>query len=202
MQTRTKRQKQVLEYLTQFINERGYEPSYQQIARALGIKSKGAIAKHIDALESQGLIIRTRENGSFKIELASQESLTDSACRIEWVDSVQDDKNTREALIISKLLVKEVSVTKIRAFEMTDDSMLDEGIRAGDIVLIEKRDFARDRDLVLARLEKNEVLLRRYYRQGADIELRPSNGTFESITHPADKLSLIGVYKSLLRPIG
>jgi repressor LexA len=56
MQARTRRQKEILSYITEFIENRGYEPSYQQIAKHFQIASKSAIAKHIAALEEQGLI--------------------------------------------------------------------------------------------------------------------------------------------------
>ena len=69
---RTKRQREIFDYIKSFIENRGYEPSYQQIAKHFHIASKSAIAKHIAALEQQGLVIRSRENGSFSLQIASK----------------------------------------------------------------------------------------------------------------------------------
>ena len=61
MQTRTRRQKEVLDFITRYIDSHGYEPSYQIIARHIGVSSKAGIAKHIRALEAQGCIARRSE---------------------------------------------------------------------------------------------------------------------------------------------
>ena len=63
MQPRTRRQREILDFITEFINERGHIPSYQQIARKFKIASKSAIAKHIAAMEKQGILQRRREDG-------------------------------------------------------------------------------------------------------------------------------------------
>src|SRR5688572_1108827 len=87
MQARTRRQREILDYITVFIEKRGYEPSYQQIAKHFQIASKSAIAKHIVALEEQGLIARRRENGSFSLQLNPKKTVAnDSVCPIEWLD--------------------------------------------------------------------------------------------------------------------
>ena len=86
MQPRTKRQKEILEYISNFIETRGYKPSYQQIAKHFRLASKAAVAKHIAALEKQGLISRRRENGSFSLELYPKVVITDLVCQIEWLE--------------------------------------------------------------------------------------------------------------------
>ena len=86
MQPRTRRQREVLDYITTFIEERGYEPSYQQIARHFRIASKSAIAKHIAALENQGLLSRQRENGSFGLQVKQKESVSESVFDLEWLE--------------------------------------------------------------------------------------------------------------------
>ncbi len=204
MQTRTKRQHEVLEYITDFINQRGYEPSYQQIARAIGVRSKGAIAKHIEALEKQGLISRKHENGSFSIDLIPQDSLTNSVCRIDWIcDNASPDESieSKDPFFLPKSILGASPRKRLSAFLVTDDSMLDEHICAGDIALIEERAFARDRDRVVALIDKKGAVLNRFYRQGANIELRPSNDKYEAIIVPADQIEIIGVFRGLLRPL-
>ena len=203
MQTRTKRQHEVLEYITDFINERGYEPSYQQIARAIGIRSKGAIAKHIVALENQGFISRTRESGSFGIELLPENSIGDSVFRIEWLEFKGQSENARdsESLIVPKSMVGSISPKNLRAFRVPNDAMLNDHICERDIALVENRDFARDRDCVVALVDKTRAVIKKFYRRGADIELRPANDNYKAIILPADRVEILGIFRGLIRPI-
>ena len=82
MQPRTQRQKEILDYITRFIERHGYEPSYAQIARHFGISSKATIAKHIEALERRGLISRRRTNGAFALDVQVAEPESDALCEV------------------------------------------------------------------------------------------------------------------------
>jgi len=206
MQPRTRRQRDVLEYITRYIEKHGYEPSYQQIAWQLGISSKAGIAKHIKALENQGLISRRRENGCFKLELRSISSLSESVSLIEWIDlpkseSPADDWEN-EPLFVPNFMLGFQSSDRLCAFRVRNDSMLDEHICEGDVVLIEKRSYARDGDIVLAVTPNNRVVLKKYFRDGAKIELRPANPNHVSIILTADKITVHGVLRGVLRPFG
>ena len=202
MQPRTKRQREVLEYITSFIEEKGYEPSYQQIARHFRIASKSAIAKHVKALENQGLLSRSRENGSFALNILPKNSIVESVCEIKWLEipfPEHLEKWELEPLYLPKFLVDYASQDRLKAFRVQNDAMLDEHICEGDIVLIEKRGYARDGDIVVVFIENIRVVLKKYFRHGANVELRPANEAYHSIHSPADKISIQGVVRGLLR---
>jgi repressor LexA len=205
MQTRTKRQKEILEYITHYIKTHQYEPSYQQIARHFGVKSKAGIAKHISALETQGLLSRRRENGSFSIELHQNKSISEMTHEILWLDvkeaDLSPDDLEDEALFVPYFLLGYTSPEKIRAFRVRDNSMLDEQICEGDIALIEKKSFARDGDCVVGLISKKEIVLKKFYRDGANIELRSANETYETMRNSADNVEVLGIYRGLLRPM-
>src|SRR5437870_12542468 len=80
MLPRTQRQKEVLDYITRFLAKHGHEPSYAQIARNFGVKSKATIAKHISALEKRGLIRREHEEERFTLAVIVEEALADAVC--------------------------------------------------------------------------------------------------------------------------
>lgn len=205
MQPRTRRQREVLDYITSFIEEKGYEPSYQQIARHFRISSKSAIAKHIAALETQGLLSRQRDNGSFGLQINSKVSVSEAVFAIDWLklpfQKDEEDDLEAEILYVPQFLLGNYLPDRICAYQVKNDAMLDEHIVEGDIVLIEKRTYARDGDLVVAIIEENKAALKKYYRDGANIELRPANENFQSIFVSADKISIEGVVRGLLRPI-
>ena len=205
MQPRTKRQKEILEYISNFIETRGYKPSYQQIAKHFQLASKAAVAKHIAALEKQGLISRRRENGSFSLELFPKKGITDLVCQIEWLELPSttrfNDDLSDETLLVPTFLIGFHKPEKLCAFRVQNDSMLDEHICEGDIALIEKRSFARDGDIVVSLINRDRVILKRIFRDGANIELRPSNNNYEAIKISADKVEIKGIYRGLIRPI-
>lgn len=205
MQPRTKRQKEILEYISNFIEERGYKPSYQQIAKHFRLASKAAVAKHITALEKQGLISRRRENGSFNLEIFPKEVASDLVCQIEWLelpDSLRFlDDFCDETLLVPTFLLGFNKPEKLCAFRVQNDAMLEEHICEGDIALIEKRAFARDGDIVVSVVGGDRVILKRLYRDGANLEFRPSNENYEAIKVPADKVEIKGIYRGLIRPL-
>lgn len=204
MQPRTKRQREVFEYINSFIKERGYEPSYQQIARHFHIASKSAIAKHIAALERQGLLSRSRENGSFGLLIRPKSSLGEAVCEINWLD-VPSSGGFKEdweeaSIFIPKLLIGLSEPEKVCAFRVRNDSMSEENILEGDIALIEKRTFARDGDCVLVLIENEQIAMKQFYRDGANIELRPANKNYQTIRLSAEKVQIKGIFRALLRP--
>jgi repressor LexA len=205
MQPRTKRQREILDYITHFIEEHGYEPSYQQIARRFRIASKSAIANHIAALERQGLILRHHENGCFNLQIRPKAATDTSVCEIPWLDVPENkifaEEWEQSPLFVSRFLLGFLQPEKIRAFRVRNDSMIEDHICEGDVALIEERFFARDGDCVVALVDKERVALKRFYRDGAEIELRPANKNYPVLRLPANKVLVKGVFRALLRPL-
>ena len=200
MQTRSRRQREILDYLIEFVESHGFEPSYQQIARHCGLNSKGGVARHIEALEKQGLVKRHRTNGSFRLEVLPESVIRDHISEVEWLetpDSPSGDGNG--PLFVPKSLLGFLSAAKVRGMVVPDNAMADEHILEGDIAIIECRSFARDGDCVAALVHKQGLRLGNYFRKGSSIELRPSNRSYEPVKVQADKLEVLGLYRGLLR---
>lgn len=204
MQPQTRRQKQVLEIITRYIKNHGHKPSYQQIARDLGVSSKAGIAKHIQSLEEQGLLMRRNEDGKFSLTLRPEELLSKAVCEIEWLDVPKNEDLAEdwesEPLFVPQFMLGYQDEARIRAFRVTDDSMLDAHICEGDVVLVEKRAYARDGDIVVAVIPNRRAVLKQYFRDGAKVELRPANPNYETIILSADKVEVCGTLYSVLRP--
>lgn len=205
MQARTRRQKEVFDYIKQYIEKYGNEPSYQMIARHLGVSSKAGIARHIKALETQGLIKRRRENGSFWLDLGQENLMSKVICEIEWLDIpkletfVEDWEN--EPLFVPKFLLGYQEPERLRAFRVPDDAMREKHICEGDVALIEKRSYARDGSIIVALFENKQVFFKQIFRLGAYIELRSANEIYETLKIPANKIEILGIYHGLLRPL-
>lgn len=205
MHPRTKRQKEILEYITTFIATRGYKPSYREIADHFNLASKAAVAKHIESLEKQGLISRRRENGSFGLQIQPKEAAVDLVCEIEWLEvprtSRMLDDYSDEAVLIPSFLLGFYKPERLAAFVVPNDAMLDDHIREGDIALVERRTFARDGDIVVAIINSERAVLKRIFRSGAEVELHPANGNYEVIRIGADSVEVIAIFRGLIRPL-
>lgn len=206
MQPRTKRQREVLDYIASFIEDRGYKPSYQQIARHFQIKSKSAVAKHIVALENQGLLSRYTNTGSFSLQVRPKNLIEEAVCEIQWIEipfkDVLPEDFENEPVYVPKFLLGNIAPERIRVFRVRNDVMSGEHICEGDVAIIEKRAYARDGDIVLALIKKKQIELKMYFRRGANVELRASHPSDGASELAADHIEIQGILRGLLRPVG
>ena len=209
---RTQRQKEVYDYLVSFLERRRYIPTYSQIAKHIGVKSRATVAKHLKALERLGLIKIIWLNGSFTIEIVRPDPVpSDLLCEIPMagfiaaghpIEAVGDSIEVlrdRETISVPRFMLGRVNPEKVYAVRVQGDSMIDEHICDGDIALIEHRLEARDGEIVVALVNESSATLKRLYRRGAEVELRPSNSGHESIRVPASNVRIQGIFRGLLR---
>ena len=205
MLPRTQRQKEILDYITRFLERHGHEPSYAQIARNFGVSSKATIAKHITALEKRGLIKRHHEDGSFGLAVKVEEAPSDAVCEVALLGRIAagapiDAINDMEMICVPRFLLGRVRPERVYALRVKGDSMIDEHICDGDIALIENRTEARDGEIVVALVDGARATLKRLFRFGPEVELRPANSQVESIRLPASQVLIQGIFRGLLRP--
>lgn len=206
MPARTKRQREILDYIVQYIEDRGHQPSYQQIANHFKLASKGGIAKHIKLLEQQGLISRHGENGEFNLQLQTGKLKAEEAVtELQWaqIPEMNDEKFDfdYQPIFVQKSFLGFRSSHDLRLFRIIDEAMSGENICFGDFTIIEKRTNFRDGDMVMAIISGKKSVLRKFYRDGAFIELRPANNFYDIIRLAANKIDVRGVYRGLLRPL-
>ena len=205
MQPRTQRQKEILEYITRFIGRHGYEPSYAQIARHFGVSSKATIAKHIEALERRGLLSRQRADGAFGLSVQVEDA-GDATYEVPLLGRIAagaplDAVEDAEAITVPRFLLGSVRPSDVYALRVTGDSMIDEHICDGDIALIENRTEARDGEIVVALVEGARATLKRLFRFGPEVELRPANSNLRPIRLHASRVQVQGIFRGLLRPV-
>lgn len=205
MLPRTQRQKEILDYITRFIERHGYEPSYAQIARYFGVSSKATIAKHIGALERRGLLSRSREDGAFNLSVKVEDAPSDAVCEVPLLGQIAagaplDTVAVAEQITVPRFLLGRVRPERVYALRVAGDSMIDEHICDGDIALIENRTEARDGEIVVALVDGSRATLKRLYRFGQQIELRPANSQLAPIRLHAAQVSVQGIFRGLIRP--
>jgi repressor LexA len=201
----TKRQREVYDFISEFVQRNSYTPSYQEIGDGLGLTSLATVHKHITNLEKKGLLNRDY-NRSRSIDLLPPKGRLKQAMavntgmvlpllgRIAAGQPIEAVERPETISLADFVRSKEVFVLEVRG-----DSMQDEAILDGDYVLVEKTKVAHKGDIVVALVENSDATLKRFYREGDRVRLQPSNAKMKPIIVPAADVQIQGRVIGVLR---
>src|SRR5881394_2317594 len=184
----TKRQREILDFLNDFIQQHGYAPSLEEIGRRFGLSSLATVHKHLTNLQDKGFIKRAW-NRSRAVELPMLGYVA-AGVPIEAVVG-------SETIAVPEDLVgkRDTYVLRVRG-----DSMIDEQIRDGDFVVVEDRKTAENGEMVIALLHGSDVTLKKFYREpGGKIRLQPANAAMQPIFADPDQVQIQGVVVGVMR---
>jgi len=201
----TRRQRQVYEFISEFVQKNQYSPSFDEIRLGIGLNSLATVHKHISNLEKKGLLTRDYNRsrsidllppkGKFKQAMAVNTGLVlPLVGRIAAGQPIEAIETPETISLADFVRSKEVFVLEVRG-----DSMRDEAILDGDYVLIEKVKTAQNGDIVVALVEATDATLKRFYHEGESIRLQPSNASMKPIIVPAQSVQLQGRVIGVLR---
>jgi repressor LexA len=199
----TKRQKQVLDFIARFQDENGYCPSYEEIAHGLDLASLATVHKHISALENKSYLKRGF-NQSRSLELAPkylQEQRRTRPLEVPLLGRIAagspvESVEQRETLNFADF----AGNGNTFALEVRGNSMIEDHICDGDLILLEKVSQVRDGDIVVALVGGSETTLKRFYREAGDqIRLQPANAALKPIIVSARDVQIQGRLLAVLR---
>ncbi len=195
----TRRQKEVIDFLSGFTQKNGYSPSYEEIASGLGLSSLATVHKHITNLQNKGLLQRAH-NRSRSIDVLPVRSGKKGSDRLPLLGRIAAGKpveaiETAESISLSDI----IGNREVFALEVRGDSMRDEHIVSGDYVLVERTRTAREGEIIVALVDGSDATLKRFYREGSMIRLQPSNTEMAPIFAPAANVSIQGKVLGVLR---
>jgi repressor LexA len=195
----TRRQKEVIDFLTGFTQKNGYSPSYEEIAQGLGLNSLATVHKHITNLQNKGMLQRAH-NRSRSIDVLSPRAQRRPTDRLPLMGRIAAGQpveavETAETISLSEI----VGNREVFALEVRGDSMRDEHIVNGDYVLVERTSTAREGEIVVALVDGSDATLKRFYREGNMIRLQPSNAEMSPIYAPAESVAIQGKVLGMLR---
>ena len=202
----TRRQKEILDFISEHISARGYAPSLGEIGRRFGLNSPATVHKHLQNLEEKGLI-RRDSNRSRAIELCgAHESETDTvseagAVTLPLLGRIAAGRPIQALPTPESMDVPSFLAGKGRTYvlRVCGDSMIDEQIRDGDYVIVENRQDASDGQIVVALIGAEEVTLKLFYREKDGVRLQPANVNMSPIFVRDGEFSLQGVVIGVLR---
>jgi repressor LexA len=202
MKDLTEKQRGILEYIYAFTQNQGYPPTIREIADRFEITPKGAY-DHLKAIEKKGYI-KCEKNRSRAIDIlrmpdGSLPATAESTVRIPLVGRVAAgtpilaEENIEEYLTFPKAMVKDENIFALR---VQGDSMVEAGIRDGDIAVIKKANTADNGDIVVALID-DEATLKYFYKEKTRIRLEPANAKYRPIytTHAMILGRLSGLYR-------
>jgi repressor LexA len=203
----TRRQKEVMDFLNEFIATRGYSPSYEEIASGLGLASLATVHKHVQALESKQYI-RRNYNHSRSLEI-SERYFSEERARQPLPASVGVPLLGRIAAGLPVEAVANPETLHFSDFVGNEDtfalkvrgeSMIDDHICNGDFVLVEKTGSVRNGDIVVALVDGSETTLKRYYADpDGRIRLQPANASMAPIFVDPANLEIQGRVLAVMR---
>ncbi len=196
----TERQRDILNFLREFQNERGIAPTHREICDRFGFSSYGTVYKHLSLLEQKGLI-RRDWNQKRGVEVVDQQEQRETGSRelplFGYIAAGRplDVDASNETIAVPEHLTSrgENYVLKVRG-----DSMIEDGILDGDMVIISRRERADNGEMVVANVN-GEVTLKRIYREGERVRLQPANSMMSPIFAPARDVAVQGVVVGLMR---
>ena len=205
MKELTKRQEEILTYLKKYMVSHGYPPTIREIGADLGVSSPATIHAHLANLESKGFI-KKEDTKNRAIELLVENEFA----------------NKDDDVVSVPLLGKITAGSPIEAIERPDEyfslpaylipknkevftllvsgtSMINAGILDGDIVIVERKNNARNGEIVVAMTDENEVTLKRFYKETGYFRLQPENDTMDPII--LNNVTILGTAIGLYRKL-
>ncbi len=203
----TKRQKQVLDFIAEFVEGNGYSPSYEEIAHGLALASLATVHKHISALETKHYLKRGF-NQSRSLDLTPKyfqevrrQRPSTGPLEIPLLGRIAAGTPVEALPTAERLDLGDfANHDDVYALEVRGESMIDDHICDGDLVLIESTQQAHNGDIVVALVRGSETTLKRFYREGEGMaRLQPANAKMQPILVPLADLQIQGKVLAVLR---
>jgi repressor LexA len=199
MATLTRRQKQLMDYLNNYISEHGYAPTLSEVGEYFGLSSLATVHKHLHNLEQKGFIKR-QHNHSRALEVSESErpapvrslKLLGQVAAGTPIEAIEGN----ETISVPDDFVRRDNTFCLR---VKGDSMIEDGIRDGDYIIVEGRETAGNGETVVA-LIGDEATVKRFYREpDGHIRLQPANAAMQPIMVSEGDLAIRGVVVGLMR---
>jgi len=209
--TLTRRQREILDYIREFIRTNHFPPSIRDIAAHFSLASAGGVHKHLNNLKKKGVI-------AFENHISRSIHLLDAALQAE---QISDHHANGESMMELPLLGKVAAGKPIQYFlenetislpaamvrnpaksyvlQVQGNSMIEDCICDGDYVIVEHRDYAENGDTIIAMLNHEEATLKRFYLEKDRVRLQPANFQMEPLYVQPEKLTVQGRVVGLLR---
>ena len=194
----TKRQREILDYLNEFIGQHGYAPSLEEIGRRFNLSSLATVHKHLTNLQEKGFIRRTW-NRSRSVEMV--QTRTPRTLELPLLGYVAAGRPIEAVTAAETIAVPDALVGRRDSYvlRVKGDSMIDEQIRDGDFVIVEDRKAADNGEMVVALIGGNDVTLKTIFHEHGKVRLQPANPTMQPMLLDPAQVQVQGVVIGVMR---
>lgn len=195
----TKRQREILDFITEFIEDKGYAPSIREIGEHFGLNSPATIHVHIENLKTKGFL-KSGFNEARSLEPVMPDNIFSRAIELplaglitagEPIEAVEE----KETIAVPESFIRDESNSYV--LRVKGESMIEDGILSGDLVIVERNPSPRNGDVVVALLDNAYATLKKFYRESNRIRLQPANSKMKPI-YAKDPL-IQGVVRGVIR---
>ncbi len=194
------RQKQILSFINEYIDKFGTAPSLTEIKEHIGVKTLSTVHEHLAKLEAKGVLEKIKDPNGLYFSIRDGQhigsliqvplvGLIAAGKPILAVETLGDTINLPSEIIGKR---KNVYCLKVKG-----DSMIDSMIMDGDIVVVEKTEYAQNGDTVVALLDDSTATLKKFYKERKFIRLKPANPNYEDIV--VDSITIQGKVIAIFR---
>ncbi|MCB1034005.1 MAG: transcriptional repressor LexA [Acidobacteria bacterium] len=196
----TERQKAILDFIEEYQRRRGIAPTHREICERFGYSSYGTVYKHLKLLEQKGYLTRdwNQKRGIQLIRPHGEDAGRELPFfgRIAAGRPIEAVAGNESLEVPEHLLSRRLGSHYV--LRVVGDSMIDEGIQEGDLVVVLQRERAESGDMVVALVE-DEATLKRFYPEGRMVRLQPSNPRMAPLLVPAEAVKVQGIVVGLMR---
>ena len=212
----TAKQRELLLFIDSRLKDEGISPSFDEMRKALELKSKSGVHRLISALEERGFI-RRLPNRARALEVVKLPETRPSATVTQLRPAAPAAANDTLEIPLHGRIAAGTPIEALQgtecfpvpaallgpgehyALEVSGDSMVDEGILDGDFALIRKAETAREGEIVVALIDNEEATLKTYRREGRMIRLDPANSRYEPQRYDESRVQIQGRLAGLIR---
>ena len=188
-------QRRAFDFLQSFIRKKGYSPTAAEIAKGIEIQSRGVVHRYLRAIEDAGLIrLNPRRHRNIELLLNddNQIPLVGNIAAGKPIEAIEQ----KETINISDIFL---GINRF-ALKVKGDSMIDEGILDGDVIICQQSNVAQNGQIVVALIDKNEATLKYFHlEKGGNVKLTPANRNLKPMVYAANRVFIQGIYIGLLR---
>jgi len=199
MEPLTQRQQQVLDLISDHIERHGFPPSHRELMVSLGVRSQLGILKHLRTLERKGHLV-CRQGRSRGISLASRPPRPAMLPILGHVRAGRPEEAVEDILGYCATDPAWTRGEDCFYLRVAGDSMIEAGIRDGDLALVRSQSTAESGEIVVALID-GEATLKRFYREGGRIRLQPANAALQPIIVEGDRMAGLSIIGKLLKTI-
>ena len=195
----TKRQKEVFDFIREYLEREGYAPSLEEIGERFGLSSVATVHKHVQNLVEKGLL-RKAWNRSRSIEIVER-GTPGQPIVVPLLGTVAAGLPIEAVATPDQIEVppEMIGSRECYALRVRGDSMIEDHICDGDVVVLERREVPENGETVVALIEREECTLKKIYRDGGKVRLVPANAALRPLEYPAEDVEVQGVVIGLLR---